>query len=212
MKLSELGSAIYLQALSASKKTADTILEHLDHRRSDWETFKLQFCLTISFLVPAAKAILASSVLSKSEKRKVHDDMVVAYFDDLHTTDPNDFVNTAEFIKDAEERNMFVNSLPDEVALSLQRSGSLGKTSLHDIASAIFNKRFTEYQDWWNSDFQRSMNAGFFPLLPKAVFTHWTGERDTTPEMFKFSLDLWKEHTIFLATLMKVLEKIDLSE
>lgn len=210
MRLSELGSAIYLQALSSSKNAADTILKHLNRQPSDSETFKLQFCLTVPFLLCAAKATMSCQSLTEAQKVRVMDHAIDEYFADLRSDDPKDFVHLDDFLAHQLERATFLAQLPSAIRQSSESGASL-KTSLHDIATSVFQKRFSEYQNLWNDDISRSNTPNFFPLLGRKVYSHWTGQEATNPEVFMFSFDLWTELLVFLRTARQVLDSINIT-
>ncbi|MBU0693130.1 MAG: hypothetical protein KKC11_00445 [Candidatus Omnitrophica bacterium] len=193
----QVSQLVYSFALHATTETAKDILEPMEVGNKDAEKKKLEFDLSIAFIVKASDVVCGRIKWDNNLRKAIMDGVCDLYFADLekfrqegHTKNS---VNVGFFIRNKDEIALFCAQLPQNAKVDINNfHGHGGKTSLYTLASLFFNKRFLEYQELLKSDTIKGVvnkQPGFLPQMPHKVYEHWSGkagEESSTMEPIMF--------------------------
>ncbi len=211
--LADAGFLVYMSGMRSAADSASEILEKIGNDIGESDSVPLQFHLAIFYLAVGAKTVMATAHIEQNFKYRILDHSVEFYFKDLEefSADPKNAVDAERFVKDPEERQLFLDKMHSFPIPALQNTNRLPLTPLSQIASLFFDRRMREYQDLWNSDWQRKGGPNFFPRLPGKVFQHWTGKDGWSREGMMFSLVLWMLEISFYSSLYDQFRDIEIT-
>lgn len=184
----------YILALHSATEAAKELIKVMEISNDlDSEEKKLQFDLSIGFLVVAAVDVCNNRRWSETLQKEIMDGVCQRYITDLEEFSNRDPIgNTVDaefFVRDASERELF----KQYAGLKTEK---LPKTSLSALAACLFQKRFLEYQKLHLQDIQTMWRHQdeprffYLPLMPEKVYEHWSGRQDKTYDRLKFSTTL----------------------
>ncbi len=215
----EVNEIVHFFACHAAAEAAKDIIEHMEVENKDAERRKLEFDLSIAFIVVASDSVCGMAKWERNLQTAIMDGVCDLYFGDLekfHRQDPiKNLVDAGFFIRDKNERNLFCAQLPPNAKVDIKNLRC--KTSLPTLARLLFNKRFLEYQELWQLDIKKALTTqpGFIAQMPLKVYEHWSGksgEESRTFESLMFALQLATHFTTFSLVLSKQLSEITIRE
>jgi len=215
LTLKQVSQLIYSLALHSATEASKDIIKHKEVENKSAEKDKLEFDLSIAFIVIASDDACGMAKWNKNLQTAIMDGVCDLYFDDLKKFDQQDpiknSVDAGFFIRDKYERALFCKQLPPNAKVDINNFHC--KTSLHTLALLLFNKRFLEYQELWQSDMKKALakQPGFIPQMPLKVYEHYSGEsgeESRTFESLMFATLLFTYFSSFSLTLYKQLSEI----
>ena len=209
----EVSQFVYLLALHAATKASEDIIENIEVKNKDTEEKKLQFDLTIAFIFMASESVCGMAKWDKNLQTDIMDGVCDLYFKDLEefSQDIKHAVDAAFFLRDKDEIALFCRYLPPNAKVDINNFHC--QTTLSMLARLLFNKRFIEYQELWQSDMKKVVaeQSGFIPQMPHKVYEHWSGksgEESRTFESIIFTTELFTHLSIFSLAIAKQLSEI----
>ena len=203
---------VYTLALHSATEAAKELIKVMEISSDlDSEEKKLQFDLSIAFLVVAAVSVCNNRWWRETLQKEIMDGVCqryITYLEEFSNRDPVDNTVDAEFfVWETSERELF----KQYAGLKTQK---LPKTSLYTLAACLFQKRFLEYQKLHLQDIetmwshQNEPRSFYLPLLPQKVGAYWSGRQPRTYELLKFSTTLNLHLSNFALSLAKQLSEI----
>ncbi|NCO67026.1 MAG: hypothetical protein GW873_00500 [Nitrospirae bacterium] len=216
----QVSEIVYSFVCHAATEAAKGIIEDMDVGNKDAEKKKLEFDLSIAFIVVASFDVEMHAAEDKNLHTAIMDGVCDLYFDDLRKFSQDHIKNSVDagfFIRDKDEIALFVDQFPPHAKAKVDINNFRCKTTLHTIADLLFNKRFLEYQELWKSDMIKAVNKqpGFIPQMPHKVYEHWSGksgEESRTFESLMFTTQLFTCFSSFSLALSNQLSEITMRE
>ena len=140
----------YRLGIQSAVLAARDIVKDMQVTNRGAEEQKLQFDLTIAFLVQVASVVFWMDKWNEATKTAIMDNVWDTYISDLQKN--KDLVNAAFFVRDEEEKILVCRQIRQTSADATEVNLGKLQINLYALASILSEKRFSEYKQLLNLD------------------------------------------------------------